>query len=175
MTDAAPLERKHILLQLEDLLVRGLVFLLTAVFALIFLLVTVLVVMRYGFNRTIIGGAEAVVMLFIYTTALGASVDIARGKHIRIDTFVNLLPARLRNGIEVMNIILIGILQTALFYYSLQWIGVVGNSLDPVLRIPEAIVETAIPIGCLFSVMFCGTRLFAMMTAPLSASGSERG
>ncbi len=162
MSDATQAEGTHFMLRLERTLVRALTALLTAVFALIFVLVVLLVVLRYGFNSTIVGGSEAAVMLFIYTTALGAAVDIARGKHIRIDTLIGLLPDRLRNLAEMINLVLIGSLHAFLFFYSLEWIGVVGGSEDPVLHTPEGIVEVAIPIGCLLAVLFCVTRLIAL-------------
>ncbi len=92
MTHPTPADGPSFALRLERLLVRALTVLLTAVFALIFALVVLLVVLRYGFNSTIVGGSEAAVMLFIYTTALGASVDIARGRHIRIESLIGLLP-----------------------------------------------------------------------------------
>ena len=44
--------------------------------------------------------ARATVMMFIYTTALGAAVDLARGKHIRIDALLNSLPQGLQRWIE---------------------------------------------------------------------------
>ncbi len=171
MTHPAAAAPQHFILRLENLLVQGLTLFLIAVFGFDFLLVTVLVVMRYGFNTAIIGGAETSVFLFIYTTALGASVDIARGKHIRIDSFIALLPERMRNWIEMLNLALIGILNAFLFVYSIQWISVVGNSLDPVLRIPNAVVEVAVPIGCFFAVLFCLTRLAArLLPAPAGAT-----
>ena len=162
MTDPTSAKGPSGVLWLEDVLARGLTALLTAVFALIFFLVVLLVVLRYGFNATIVGGSEATVMLFIYTTALGAAVDIARGKHIRIDSLIGLLPPPARRLVEMFDIVLVGLLHAFLFFYSLQWIGVVGGSEDPVLHIPEGIVEVAIPIGCLFAVLFCMTRLAAM-------------
>ncbi len=158
-------------LRLEEVLVRTLRALLTAIFAFIFVLVVVLVVLRYGFNATIVGGSEAAVMLFIYTTALGAAVDIARGKHIRIDSLIGLLPARGRRWVEMLDVVLIGGLHVFLFIYSLDWISVVGGSRDPVLHTPEALVEVAIPIGCLFAVLFCLTRLVALALAPPQDDG----
>jgi C4-dicarboxylate transporter, DctQ subunit len=164
MTDITPASagRTQFVLRLEQVLARALTRLLTAVFALIFLLVVLLVVLRYGFNRTIVGGSEATVILFIYTTALGAAVDIARGKHIRIDSLIGLLPARLRAWVEMLNLVLIGTLHAFLFYYSLQWIRVVGGSEDPVLHIPDGIAEVAIPLGCAIAVLFCVTRLVVL-------------
>jgi len=81
---------QNMLLSLEAWVTRQVEYLLTVTFMLIFVLVVVLVVLRYIFNTTIVGGNEATVMMFIFTTALGAAVDVARGKHIIVDTFVNL-------------------------------------------------------------------------------------
>ena len=159
------------MLRVEGVLVRGLTALLTAAFGLIFALVVLLVVLRYGFNRTIVGGAETTVILFIYTTALGASVDIARGRHIRIDSLIALLPGRLRNAIEMLNVVLIGSLHAFLFFYSIEWIRVVGGSEDPVLHIPDGVAEVAIPIGCAFAVLFCVTRLVALALPARSGAG----
>ena len=63
-----------------------------------FALVTVLVVLRYVFTTTIIGGNEATVIAFIFTTAIGASVAIARDEHIAIDYFVLKLPPALQQN-----------------------------------------------------------------------------
>lgn len=168
MSDQASLRSNPLLARLEDLLVQALTWLLTVLFAVIFVLVTLLVLLRYGFNSTIIGGAEAAVFLFIYTTALGASVDIARGKHIRIDSLIALLPSRPRRYVEMLNLVLIGILNGFLCVYSIDWIRAVGMSRDPILHIPEAVVEVAIPIGCVFAVLFCITR-FAALVRPVPA------
>ncbi|SFN86045.1 TRAP-type C4-dicarboxylate transport system, small permease component [Cohaesibacter marisflavi] len=167
MSGPAPAYQVHPVLRAEKLLMHLLTWLLTALFGLIFVLVVILVIMRYGFNTTIIGGSEATVMLFIYTTALGAAVDIARGKHIRIDALIDSLPLRIKSWLEGINLILIGILHAMLLYYSTQWISVVGNSEDPVLHIAEGLIEVAIPIGCAFAILFCITRLIALIMTPL--------
>jgi len=170
MSDRPPATSAQWVFRLEQVLAQALTALLTAIFALIFALVVLLVVLRYGFNRTIVGGSEATVILFIYTTALGASVDIARGKHIRIDSLIGLLPPQLRNWVEMLNLALIGTLHAFLFFYSIEWIRVVGGSDDPVLHIPDGVAEVAIPIGCVFAFLFCLTRLVAMaLPAPADA------
>ncbi|PLW77106.1 TRAP transporter small permease [Cohaesibacter celericrescens] len=168
MTGLASANQEHPVLRLEQMLLRGLKMLLTVVFALIFALVTLLVILRYGFNTTIVGGSEATVMLFIYTTCIGASVDIARGKHIRIDALIGLLPSRIQNWLEGFILLLIGVLHCMLFVYSMEWISIVGNSEDPILHIPEGIVEIAIPIGCFFAILFCVTRLTALVLTSCS-------
>ena len=132
----------------------------------IFALVVLLVVLRYLFNSTIVGGNEATVMLFIYTTALGAAVDVARGKHIVVDVFVNFLPAGFRRRLDIVNLVIVGILNVFLFKYSIDWIAAVGGSENPVLHIPEGVVEVALPIGCALTILFCITRIAALIANP---------
>lgn len=146
-------------------LVRLLEHVVTIAFAVIFVLVVLLVVLRYLFNSTVIGGNEATGMLFIYTTAIGAAVDLARDKHIIVDVFVNMLPDGVRRWLNAFNLLVIAALNAFLFYYSLGWISMVGGSDHPVLHIPEGLVQAAIPIGCGLSVLFCLTRVFAIVTA----------
>lgn len=139
--------------------------LLTIIFMVIFALVVVLVVLRYVFNATIIGGNEATVMLFIYTTALGSAVEVARGKHIIVDTFVNYLPERLRHWLSVINLGIVAIVHAFLLKFSFDWVGAVGESEHPVLHVPEGIVQIAMPVGCALTVLFCLTRFVIAVAA----------
>ncbi|WP_319530205.1 TRAP transporter small permease [uncultured Cohaesibacter sp.] len=173
MSLSEPAKQRHALQRLEDWVSGILTWLLTGLFGLIFLIVTLLVILRYGFSTTIVGASEATVMMFIYTTALGAAVDLARGKHIRIDALLNSLPPALQRWIEGLNLILIGALHCMLLVYSWDWISMVGNSEDPVLHVPEGIFEIAIPIGCVFAVLFCGTRLAILFSSPRSNASNE--
>lgn len=161
---------ENVVLRVEKIVTRGLEHLLTLTFIVIFGLVVLLVVLRYLFNSTVVGGNEATVMLFIYTTALGSAVEVARGKHIVIDTFTNYLPARVRYWLNVFNLLVVGLLHAALLKYSLDWIGAVGGSENPVMHIPEGALEIAVPLGCSLTILFCITRIFAAVAARPAAS-----
>ena len=160
----------NILLRLEAWLAQMLEQLLTLVFMVIFALIVLLVVMRYVFNSAIIGGNEATVMLFIYTTAIGAAVEIARGKHIIVDTFVNYLPAGIRYWLEMFNLLVVGVLHAFLFKYSVDWVCAVGGSENPVMHIPEGVLQIAMPAGCALAVLFCVTRIVSMLLARPAAT-----
>ncbi len=125
----------------------------------IFALVVLLVVLRYVFNTTIVGGNEVAVQLFIYTTALGAAVEIARGKHIIVDFFINYLPTGMRYWLDVFNLALVAVMYAFLFKYSIDWVSAVGGDEHPVTHIAEGVVQVAMPIGCALSVLFCITRI----------------
>jgi TRAP-type C4-dicarboxylate transport system permease small subunit len=152
----APQGKAH---RIEEVVAGVLERLLTIVFMGIFALVVVLVVLRYVFNTTIVGGNEATVMLFIYTTALGSAVEVARGKHIIVDSFVNFLPVRVRYWLGVVNLGIVAVLHGFLLKFSFDWVGAVGGSEHPVLHVPEGVVQVAMPIGCALTVLFCLTRI----------------
>lgn len=151
--------RPSLAVRFESLLCRALESLLGATFVLIFVLVVLLVVLRYVFNTTIVGGNEVAVQLFIYTTALGAAVEIARGKHIIVDFFVNYLPVRLRYWLDLFNLLLVGVLHAYLLKYSIDWVSAVGGNEHPVTHFTEGLVQVAMPIGCGLSLLFCLTRI----------------
>ena len=161
---------QNMVLRLEARFSRILEQLLTATFMLIFALVVLLVLLRYVFNTTIVGGNEATVMLFIWTTALGAAVDLARGKHIVVDAFVNYVPAVTRRWLDVVNLLIIGILNAYLLKYGIDWITAVGGSEHPVLHVPEAVAEIALPVGCGLTILFCITRIVSILMANPAAA-----
>lgn len=151
--------------RLEKMVMRGVEHLLTVAFMVITLLVTLLVALRYLFDTTIVGGNEISVMLFVWTTALGAAVEVAHGRHIIVDVFVNYLPAAIRRGLDIVNLFVICVLNIYLLKYGIEWINTVGGSEHPVLHVPEAVVEISLPIGCGLTILFCITRIVSILMA----------
>lgn len=128
--------------------------LITAFLIIIFLLTILLVVLRYVFNSSIIGGNELTTFLFIYTTAIGAAVAIPRNRHIRIDFFIKHLGGRLRAAAEVFVYLCIGTINAVMMLYSLDWIEKVGSDLSQSLGIPLGFVKVSVPVGCFLALIF---------------------
>jgi TRAP-type C4-dicarboxylate transport system permease small subunit len=150
------------LIALERAVTRGLEGLITLCFAVLALLVVALVVLRYVFNTTIIGGNEVTAYLFIYTTALGAAVSVSNGQHIRIAVFVDRLAPAVRRLVEAGAVSLVLALHAGLLWLSSEWIGSVGGFEFPVVHIPQGLIQAALPIGCGFVILFCLVRLIAL-------------
>jgi TRAP-type C4-dicarboxylate transport system permease small subunit len=135
-----------------DRLAQGLARWLEAALGYLFLVITVativLVVLRYFFQTTIVGGQEFTVFCFIYTTALGAAVLLARGEHIAISVFLDLLPPGVRRWLWRINHLLVALLNGILVILSVPWIRSIGEFPSPVLRIPQGIVLLSLPLGC---------------------------
>lgn len=115
----------------------------------------ILVALRYGLNTSIKGGYELTNYLFIYTTAIGAAVAVSRHEHIKIDFFVNMLHGKARRAADVLVQIMIAGINALVLYLSVNWIWQVGSFRSPVLRLPNWVVQVAIPVGAGLTILFC--------------------
>ncbi len=129
-------------------------------FLLIAALVILLVILRYFFGTTIIGGQEFISFCFIYTTAIGAAVALAKDEQITIRVLLDLWPGRLRRWVERAGHLLVAFLNGALVALSIPWIQSVGYFPSPVLRVPQGLVLVSLPIGC---GLVCVYAIFRML------------
>jgi TRAP-type C4-dicarboxylate transport system permease small subunit len=134
--------------RLAERLARALEVLLGYVFLVITLAVVVLVVLRYFFHTTIIGGQEFTIFCFIFTSAVGAAVLLYKGEHISIRLLVDRLPSRARRWMRRINHLEVAGLNGLVVILSIPWIRSVGHFPSPVLRIPQGIVLLSVPVGC---------------------------
>lgn len=131
---------------LEDLL--GYMFLVITVGTI------VLVILRYFFGTTIVGGQEFIAFCFIYTSAIGAAVLLAKEEHIAIAVFLDLLSPQARRWLRRTNHLLVALLNGVLVVLSVPWIRSVGQFPSPVLRIPQGLVLLSLPLGCSLVVFY---------------------
>ena len=142
-------------LKTEQMLTRLLEAIIVICFLGILLLVITLVFMRYGFNATIIGANELVVIMFIYTSAIGAAIIIGKNEHISITYFIDKLTPNYRKWVDIFNYLLIAVLNAAMIFYSIRWISLTGNYLTAVLRIPQYYAQIIVPIGAGIAIFYC--------------------
>jgi TRAP-type C4-dicarboxylate transport system permease small subunit len=138
-----------------EYLSRFLEWVITLCFFVILMLTIILVVLRYGFNESIIGGNELMEYLFIYTTALGAAVALGRRQHIKITWFIDKLSPAFRRAADILGFLLIGLINGVMIYYSIPWIRTVGGFKSPVLRLPNRLIQIIVPIGCALAILYC--------------------
>jgi len=161
----------------ETLLTRTLEFTLALCLLAIATIVVTLVVLRYVFNTSITGANELVTILFVYTTAIGASVAIGRGEHIAIPFAVESLPARGQKLVTLLELVLVAILNAVLFGYSMGWMQITGQYLMPATGLPRVVAQASVPIGCGLAVIYCFLRLVSPVSAqhdPLGAEAANR-
>jgi TRAP-type C4-dicarboxylate transport system permease small subunit len=128
---------------------------IAAFFAAILIITILQVLLRYGFNASVLGGSEAMEGIFIYTTAIGAAAAISRRQHININFMVKLMPIVLQRAVDVLAHSLVAFLNGVMIYYSVAWISKVGNNESPVMRIPEWTMQISIPVGCGLVIFYC--------------------
>lgn len=124
-----------------------------------FVMIAVLVVLRYLFATTIIGGNEATIVAFIYTTAIGASIAVLRDEHIAINYFVDKLSPQLQGRLLQLRLLLLAIVNLVIVIYSIAWIQRTGGFLMPTLGVPQMVAQFSIPLGGSLSVLYCAARL----------------
>lgn len=145
----------NLIIKLEHLLTRLLEGIIVLSFFCILSLIITLVILRYGFNATIIGANEFVVILFIYTSALGAAIVIGKKEHISITYFIDKLSHSVRKIVDIINFLLIAFINGVMIWYSFHWIKITGGYLTAVLKIQQAYSQIVVPIGCSVAIFYC--------------------
>ena len=95
---------------------------------LIVVAITVQVFTRYVLGRPIAWVEESATYAFIWMVFVGASLGLKLGRHILIETFGKLLPARAAAGLRTLVWILVLATLVVLVHQGIRVIGVEGRS-----------------------------------------------
>lgn len=114
------------------------------------ILICVDVLLRYAFNRPLLGSIEIIEYALVYITFLGASWAVPRGAHIDIDVCVQAMPKSWQRICAFLsNFISLGVaLVLMVFGGSVTWTSYIRGAFKPTtLEIPTWVVLLIIPIG----------------------------
>ncbi len=139
---------------------------LTLLLFVIFATVVLLVILRYVFNTTIIGGNEGALVAFVYTTAIGGALAVAKHEHIAIHYFVDLMPKRVQHHLRIFQLVLVAAINLAIVWYSVVWIGRTGGFLMPALQLPQFVAQLSVPIGCGLAAVYCLIGIRRLISGP---------
>ena len=121
---------------LNDLFFRLVEFMLVVMLSAMVVMVFGNVVLRYGFNDSIISSEELSRFLFIWITFLGAIVTLRENGHLGVDTVVRMLSLRgKRTAAIVSNLMMIGCC-TLMFYGTLKQHTINASTRSAVTEIP---------------------------------------
>ena len=143
----------------ESILTRVIEWLLACCLLAMATIVISLVVLRYALNSSITGANEAITILFVYTTALGAAVAIGKREHIAITVATDALGPRGQRIADMLGFALIAVFCGVTFWYSIAWIRVTGGYLMPATQLPRFVAQLSIPLGCSLAILYCLLRL----------------
>jgi TRAP-type C4-dicarboxylate transport system permease small subunit len=136
----------------DRILVRANQVVIGVMMLVMFVLVFINVLGRYGIGKSWAAAEEISTFLMIWVAYLGAGLALREGRHAAIDMFQDKLPAALRRSLRgLLGIVILG------FFGVLTWLGVrmsiFGWSQETIAtQMPTGIPYLAIPLG---SIMFC--------------------
>lgn len=133
-----------------------------------FLVVVLLVALRYAFQSGLVGANETATVVFVYLSSLGAAVAVGRQEHIRVDLLSARLGKRGRLALEVCNLGMVAILNAVLAATSVAWIDATGQTLMPVTQMPRYLLQASVPLGCGLATLYCTIKLITLFRKELA-------
>ncbi|MYC68448.1 MAG: TRAP transporter small permease [Acidobacteriia bacterium] len=133
-----------------------------------FLVVVLLVLLRYAFQSGLVGANETATVVFVYLSSLGAAVAVGRQEHIRVDLLSDRLGRRGRIALEACNLGMVAILNAVLAVSSVAWIDATGQTLMPVTQMPRYLLQASVPLGCGLATLYCAIKLVALLRKELA-------
>lgn len=113
------------------------------------------VVTRYLFGFSVNWSEEVSRFLMIWVAYLGAGLAMREGRHVAIEYFQGLLPARFTPYARGLVAVLVLAFLVTLAYLGLQLAQFAWRQRTPVLGLPQGMIYLAIPIGAvLFALHF---------------------
>ncbi len=127
----------------------------TAMFLFIVIVTLVQVFFRYVLNDALSWSAELTRIVFIWMTFLCSAVAISRTRHMRVDTFINLFPDKIKLIAEILVHILLAGFMALLTYQSFEMVERTSRILTSALRWPRSVLFMPLVLGGGFMFVFC--------------------
>jgi TRAP-type C4-dicarboxylate transport system permease small subunit len=102
----------------------------------------------------------------VYLVFLAISYTEKNNDHIRVDFFINLLPRRIKNYVEIFNYFCIVLLMIVLTYYGVKFFlkSYTTGVLSPTpLRVPVFWVQGILPIGAAVMSIKCFLKFISLI------------
>ena len=133
--------------------------------AAILLMIFLLVVLRYGFGTTIIGGNEASLVAFVFASVFAAALALRNEEHIAIRYFTNGMTQKQNDIVTIVRWLLLICINLVLFIYAIVWIARTGGFLMPAMGLPQWIAQISIPMGCALGIIYCAAEFRTAVAA----------
>ncbi len=128
--------------------------------AVLFSLMLVQVLLRYGFDYTHFATEELGRYLLIWATLAGMALETRQNSHIRVSFIAEKLPARVRRMWQLMLDILSLLIFALLVYTGIDSMLFNHGQESPGLQLPLSLPFFAIPLFFFFAFIFMLNRIF---------------
>lgn len=109
---------------------------------------------RYVLKSSFVWAEELAILGMIWIAFLGSTIAIRKSSHTRIDFVINMLPARARRVIEVVDYLLMACFCGYLFYASIALVNANVGVLTTGLKVPRAVMYAALTFGMASMVIY---------------------
>lgn len=117
------------------------------------------VIFRYVLEDPLPWSEELARYCFVWIVFLGGAIGLERGIHLGVDLFVNLLPPKLRTGLDILSNALIGCFAAAVVYASYPVINMNMLQHSPAMGVQMAWIYIAIPTSMVLIVIIIIERI----------------
>ncbi len=125
--------------------------------AVLFIALTVLlfvnVVCRYAFSISFAWIEEVATIAFVWMIWFAMSAAVTKRKHLRIDFVLELVPFKVKKAMLIISNVIFAVFDLYLLYVVFTIIQRLGNSQTTLLRLPQQMVYSIIPLGLGLSVI----------------------
>lgn len=129
-------------------------------FAAILVVVLTAVFFRYVIGHSLPWSDEVVRYLFVQFTLLAVALAVRDRQHIRVEFFVELLPAKIRRVVEAVSLLLVLAFNLVLVVYGMLWVFESAGFKTPALGLPlNWVLFAPLPVSALLALIY-GVRRF---------------
>ncbi|NKB37039.1 MAG: TRAP transporter small permease subunit [Gammaproteobacteria bacterium] len=129
--------------------------------AVLFLLMLVQVILRYGFDYTHFATEELGRYLLIWATLAGMALETRQNTHIRVSFIAEKLPERVRRFWQLLLDVASLFVFALLIYTGIDSMLFNHGQESPGLQIPLSLPFSAIPLFFFFALLFMCSRIFS--------------
>ncbi len=143
-------------------------------FTAILVIVLTAVFFRYVIGHSLAWSDEVVRYLFVQFTLLGTALALRDRQHIRVEFFVEHLPAKARRFVEALGLVLVLVLNAILVVFGMRWVFESAGFTTPALGLPlNWVLFAPLPISALFALVYGVRRLVRGEYAELDVGGDK--
>jgi TRAP-type C4-dicarboxylate transport system permease small subunit len=131
---------------------------------------------RYVLNHSLVWSDEVVRYLFVWFTLLGAAITLRDREHLRVEYFVELLPAGPRRFVELVTLVGVLLFYLAMLVLGFMWVYETSGTSTSALKWPlNWFFYAALPTSAALGAWYAVRRLKRGQYAELDATADESG
>lgn len=131
------------------------------------------VVARYFFSYSWKQLEEFMTTLFAFTTFWGMGICVLEDEHVIIDVLYDQIKPSIKRWVTVFNYVIVLVINSIFFYYSLNYVKQAGNQISMGMEIPMTYMYGIMPVCtalCAVCILF---KIIEFITVPLSKFESK--